>query len=138
MAEAGATGSLAPDAAARDAGGTAATNRPAPAVAGARTEVEFTAGGSLRLPAAVARKYFSADLLVALRRGDELWLYPLQGPGSGGLLLKQHNAQGDRATVIWEALGGAGPVGARPALWDERNGVMRVDLGEQTCCSATA
>lgn len=92
--------------------------------------VEFTADGSLRLAAEVARTYFPADALVAVPRGNELWLMPLVSTEGGGLLLKQRNPRGDRSTLIWEALPpGAAPVGERDAVWDHDNGALRVDLG---------
>lgn len=95
-------------------------------------EVEFTADGSLRLSADVAGRHFPSDALVAVPRGDELWLLPLTGPEGGGLLLKQRNAVGDRSTLIWEALDACHPdhrpTGARPARWDDTNGALRVAL----------
>ena len=66
--------------------------------------VEFTVEGSMRLTAEVAQAYFPSDALVAVPRGDELWLMPLVGPEGGGLLLKQRNPRGDRSVLIWEAL----------------------------------
>ena len=92
--------------------------------------VEFTADGSLRLSAELARTYFPSDALVAVPRGDELWLMPLVGPEGGGLLLKQRNLQGDRSTLIWEALQASArqPVGECQAVWDESSGALRVSL----------
>lgn len=90
--------------------------------------VEITADGNLRLTAEMAAKYFPADSLVAVTRGDELWLMPLIGPEGGGLLLKQRNARGDRSTLIWEALPPNPPTGRCPAVWDETNGALRVAL----------
>ena len=92
--------------------------------------VEFTADGSLRLSAEIARTYFPSDALVAVPRGAELWLMPLVGPEGGGLLLKQRNSHGDRSTLIWEALQAADrqPVGECPAVWDESSGALRVAL----------
>ncbi len=91
--------------------------------------VEFTADGSLRLSADVARAYFPADALVAVPRGGELWLMPLVSTEGGGLLLKQRTPAGDRSTLIWEALPpGPPPVGERAAIWDDANGALRVDL----------
>lgn len=90
--------------------------------------VEFTAAGDLRLSAEVAERYFPSDSLVAVLRGDELWLMPLVGPEGGGLLLKQRNARGDRSALVWEALPPEPPVGERPAVWDDRNGALRVHV----------
>ena len=90
--------------------------------------VEFTQSGDLRLEAETASRYFPADALVAMQRGNELWLLPLTGPEGGGLLLKQRNAKGDRSTLIWEALSSDPPVGQRPAMWDDSNGALRVAL----------
>jgi hypothetical protein len=91
-------------------------------------EVELTEGGYLRLDAELAAALFPGDALVAMRRGAELWLMPLIGPQSGGLLLKQRNAHGDRSALVREALPEPGPVGRRQAVWDARQGVLRVDL----------
>jgi len=91
-------------------------------------EVEFTADGYLRLSAELAREHFPSDALVAVPRGDELWLMPLIGPEGGGLLLKQRNRRGDRSTLIWEALPSIAPTGLRPAVWDHGNGALRVSL----------
>ena len=95
-----------------------------------RATVEFTAKGSLLISAHVAHRYFPSDALVAVPRGNELWLMPLVSTDGGGLLLKQRNANGDRSTLIWEALPpGASPIGEREAIWDDANGALRVDLG---------
>lgn len=92
--------------------------------------VEFTVDGSLHLDAELAGRFFPTDSLVAVPRGDELWLMPLVGPEGGGLLLKQRNRRGDRSTLIWEAVQheAAPPVGSRRAIWDEANGALRVSL----------
>ncbi|MEZ5215039.1 MAG: hypothetical protein R2705_13885 [Ilumatobacteraceae bacterium] len=91
--------------------------------------VEFTGEGSMRLTAEVAQAYFPSDALVAVPRGDELWLMPLVGPEGGGLLLKQRNPRGDRSVLIWEALPPESPpVGTRTAIWDAANGALRVSL----------
>ena len=92
------------------------------------TTVEITPAGDLRLTADVAAEYFPADSLVAVLRGEELWLLPLVGPEGGGLLLKQRNRRGDRSALIWEALPAEHPVGERSAVWDAANGALRVDL----------
>lgn len=99
-------------------------------MSGGAVSVEFTADGSLWLAADVAATYFPSDALVAVPRGDELWLLPLVGPEGGGLLLKQRNTRGDRSTLIWEAVQAAAvqPVGERSAAWDESNGALRVSL----------
>ena len=96
--------------------------------AGAWVTVEVTEDGNLRIDAAVARRFFPADALVAVPRGRELWLMPLTGPQGGGLLLKQRNPAGDRSTLIWEALPPDAPSGLRDAVWDDTNGALRVDL----------
>lgn len=92
------------------------------------TEVELTPDGYLRLDADVAATFFPGDALVAVPHGGELWLLPLVGPQGGGLLLKQRNARGDRAALVWEALPEGAPAGPRPAVWDAGKGALRVDL----------
>lgn len=93
-----------------------------------RATVELTADGYLRLEADDAARFFPDHALVAATRGDELWLLPLIGPQGGGLLLKQRTPRGDRSTLIWEALPPDAPVGRRDAVWDDREGALRVDL----------
>lgn len=94
-----------------------------------RFEVELTADGYVRIAADIAARFFPGDALVAMARGAELWLIPLIGPQGGGLLLKQRNARGDRAALVWEALPpGDTPRGVRAAYWDGEAGAVRVDL----------
>lgn len=100
----------------------------------AGTVVEFTDSGYVRVSAELAARWFPGDSLVAIRRGHELWLLPLVGHQAGGILLKQRNARGDRAALVWEALdagtdaGETPPTGPRSARWDDGNGALRVDL----------
>lgn len=96
------------------------------------TMVTFTESGSLHLDASVAATYFPADALVAVPRANELWLLPLTGPEVGGLLLKQINPRGDRATVIWEFFPAGVPVGEHRAGWDAAAGALRVSIGRPT------
>lgn len=95
--------------------------------------VELTADGYLRLPARLAASRFPSDAAVALRREGQLWLLPLSGPRSGGLLLKQRNLAGDRSALVREILDGGldgrpVPVGVRAARWDDANGALRIPL----------
>lgn len=94
--------------------------------------VEFTADGYLRLDAALAASRFPSSAAVGLRREGELWLLPLRGPRSGGLLLKQRNPAGDRAVLIREVLEDVIPTGHRPARWDHDNGALRIPLEQNT------
>lgn len=93
-----------------------------------RRDVEFTANGYLVLQAEVAREFFPFDVLVALRRGPELWLLPTRGAAAGGLILKQRNPRGDRSVLVRETLDDEVPDGIRPAFWDDANGALRVAL----------
>lgn len=92
--------------------------------------VEFTADGYLRLDAQLAGSRFPSSAAVALVREGQLWLMPLRGPQSGGLLLKQRTPAGDRSTLIREVLADGIPVGVRPAYWDADQGALRVPLEE--------
>ncbi len=90
--------------------------------------VEFTGDGYLRIDAALAAGRFPSDAVAAVPRDGELWLYPLRGPSSGGLLLKQRNPAGDRAVLIHEVLADGVPVGVRAAFWDDEHKALRVVL----------
>jgi hypothetical protein len=90
--------------------------------------VEITEQGDLRLTAEVAAEFFPTDSLVAVLRGTELWLMPLTGPESGGLLLKQRNTRGDRSALIRESLPEDPPCGLCDAVWDANSGALRVDV----------
>jgi len=103
-----------------------ATTQPTPV--STAVVVEITSTGDLRLSAAVAAEFFPADSLVAVLRGDELWLMPLIGTEAGGLLLKQRNSAGDRSALIAEHLPLDIPAGERQAVWDASSGALRVDV----------
>ncbi|WP_245908918.1 hydrogenase maturation protease [Mycobacterium neglectum] len=97
--------------------------------ASADLQVEFTADGYIRLDAALAASRFPSDAVVALVRADALWLMPLRGPRSGGLLLKQRNPAGDRATLVREVLEDHIPTGVQRAFWDDDEAALRIPLG---------
>ena len=99
----------------------------------ARTDVtvEFTADGYIRLEAALAASRFPSDAVAAVVRDDDLWLIPLRGPRSGGLLLKQRNPAGDRATLVREVLADRIPTGVREAFWDDAQKALRIPLGRR-------
>ncbi|CAN5760480.1 hydrogenase maturation protease [soil metagenome] len=90
--------------------------------------VEFTDEGYLRLDAALAASRFASDAVAAVVRDDNLWLIPLRGPRSGGLLLKQRNPAGDRAVLVHEVCYGRIRAGACQAFWDDEHGALRVPL----------
>jgi hydrogenase maturation protease len=93
--------------------------------------VEFTQDGYLRLSAAVSAARFPANVAVGAVRDDQLWLLPLRGPRSGGLLLKQRNPAGDRAILVRELLHDVIPTGVRRAFWDDDHGALRIPLEQQ-------
>lgn len=97
-----------------------------------RAEVEITGEGYLRMDAALAAGLFPSDALAAVPHDDELWLYPLRGPSSGGLLLKQRNPAGDRAVLVREMLGDGYPAGVHAAFWDDEHKALRIPLSEQS------
>jgi len=90
--------------------------------------VEITAEGYLRMDAALAASLFPSDALAAVPRDGELWLFPLLGTSSGGLLLKQRNAAGDRAALVREVLPDGFPGGPRAASWDDEHKALRIPL----------
>lgn len=94
-----------------------------------RAKVEFTADGYLRLDATLAASRFPSDAVAAVRRDTELWVLPLRGPRSGGLLLKQRTPAGDRAVLVREVLNDDIPVGVREAFWDDGRSALRIPLG---------
>lgn len=89
--------------------------------------VEITPSGYLVLPAEVASR-FPTGTAIALVRGGELWLMPVNHPGGGGLLLKIRNPRGDRSVLVQELLPEATEPGVREAFWDEEAGALRVPL----------
>ncbi|SOX53913.1 peptidase M52, partial [Mycobacterium ahvazicum] len=92
------------------------------------TVVEFTADGYLRLDAALAASRFPSDAVAAVIRDGDLWLIPLRGPRSGGLLLKQRNPAGDRSLLIREVLADRAMSGTAGAFWDDATKSLRVPL----------
>jgi hydrogenase maturation protease len=98
-----------------------------PAASG-QVEVEISADGYLRLDAALAASRFPSDAVAAVAREGQLWLFPLRGPSSGGLLLKQRNPVGDRTVLVHEILGADHPVGVHAAFWDDEHKALRIPL----------
>ena len=90
--------------------------------------VEITADGYLRVDAALAGVRFPSDALAAILRDGQLWLFPLRGPSSGGLLLKQRNPAGDRTVLLREVLGDGFRPGIRAASWDDEHKALRIPL----------
>jgi hypothetical protein len=94
-------------------------------------EVELTADGYLRLPAALVQAYFPARVLVAFYEAPYLQLLPLRGPQAGGLLLKQRTLPGDCSVLIWEALPLGTPPGCYPAEWAAAQGALVVRMRDE-------
>jgi hypothetical protein len=92
-------------------------------------DVEFTKRGYLILDAGVAQSFFPTDAVIAMPRGRELWVLPVNNRASGGLLLKQRNARGDRSVLVWHVMPGEESFdGTRPARWDPANAALRIAL----------
>lgn len=91
--------------------------------------VQFTDDGYIRLDAVLAASRFPSDAVAAMVRDDDLWLIPLRGPRSGGLLLKQRNPAGDRSLLVREALGDRSVTGTHQAFWDDAQQALRIPLG---------
>nr|WP_176562158.1 hydrogenase maturation protease [Mycolicibacterium palauense] len=92
-----------------------------------RVTVEF-ADGYLRMDAALAASRFPSSAVAAVLRDGDLWLIPLQGPRSGGLLLKQRNPAGDRSLLIREVVGDRALAGVYAAFWDDERRALHVPL----------
>ncbi|MBI3691607.1 MAG: peptidase M52, partial [Mycolicibacterium aromaticivorans] len=90
--------------------------------------VQFTDDGYVRLDAALAANRFPSDAVAAMVRDDDLWLFPLRGPRSGGLLLKQRNPAGDRSLLIREVLADRLVTGVHQAFWDDAQQALRIPL----------
>jgi hypothetical protein len=90
--------------------------------------VEFRDDGYLLIPRDLAADRFPNDLVFVTIRDGEMWLLPTRGPGGGGFLLKQRNAAGDRAVLVWEAVPPGTPPGTRPAVWDAEACALRLPL----------
>jgi len=93
--------------------------------------VEFTADGYLRLDAELAAARFPSDAVAAVVRDGALWLVPLRGPRSGGLLLKQRTPAGDRSVLVREVLMDLAMTGVRGASWDDDQSALRIPLGDE-------
>ncbi len=91
--------------------------------------VGFTDDGYVRLDAALAASRFPSDAVAAMVREDDLWLIPLRGPRSGGLLLKQRNPAGDRSLLVREVLADRPVTGVHRAFWDDAQQALRIPLG---------
>lgn len=91
--------------------------------------VQFTADGYLRVDAVLAASRFPSDAVAAVMRDDALWLIPLRGPRSGGLLLKQRTPAGDRSLLVREVVGDSPVTGVRQAFWDDAEQALRIPLG---------
>ncbi len=102
---------------------------PAPApVDDVGAQVEITAEGYLRLPAALAERYFPADVLVARREQNTLMLLPIASVANGGLVLKRRNAAGDRSVLLNEVLGFDSTAGVFAVHWDDEHAALSVSL----------
>lgn len=104
-----------------------------PPAADGELTVEFTADGYLRISADIAASRFPAHVAAGTMREGQLWLLPLRGPRSGGLLLKQRTAAGDRAVLVRELLQDEIPQGIRSAEWDDSHGALRISLEQRKC-----
>lgn len=93
-----------------------------------QVSVEITSEGYLRMDATLAAGRFPSDAVAAVPRENELWLFPLRGPSSGGLLLKQRNPAGDRALLVREVLRDGFAAGVRAAFWDDEHKALRIPL----------
>lgn len=91
--------------------------------------------GSVRITKPDYDKYFSGrDSVVLLENEGRIALMPVE-PVSGGLLIKQRNAAGDRVIPMQEALERCG-IGVREqrridGVWDESLGAVVLDFGNQ-------
>jgi hydrogenase maturation protease len=94
-------------------------------------ELALTDTGYLVVPEPVARAVFPNDVLTTIVRDGMLWLYPMRGPGGGGLMLKRRNAAGDRCVLLTEVLleiGSTLSAGPLHATWDARHAALCIAL----------
>ena len=90
-------------------------------------ELEITERGYLVVPAEIAGRLFPEDACVAMAKEDKLWVMPINGSASGGLMMKQRNLAGDKSVLVWEAIMDDYSSGMFPAAWDENEGALKVD-----------
>lgn len=88
--------------------------------------VEVTADGYLHLGAELVERYFPSGVVGALRDGQGIYLVPIRSQANGGHLLKQRNAQGDRALLLREILDRDPAPGPKRVDWDVQRGALAV------------
>jgi hypothetical protein len=99
--------------------------------AAAQPVCEITPDGYLRLPGALAERYFPAGVCVATVADGDLVLLPLRSAANGGLVLKQRNVAGDRSLLISEVLAFQPPAGRFRVTWDHGRGALIVALTDR-------
>ncbi|MEM9825049.1 MAG: hypothetical protein AAF958_00590 [Planctomycetota bacterium] len=66
--------------------------------------LELTEHRYLRIPAAIAERFFPGGVFVPIVRPSGLHLIPTRGAAAGGLILKQRNLAGDRVVLLDEVI----------------------------------
>lgn len=92
--------------------------------------IELTEKGYLILPVELAQKYFPSDNLVALAKGNELRLLPVNSSSYGGLILKHRNKRGDRSVLLVEVLTQNMLPGVYVPIWHNDLGALVVKFEE--------
>ncbi|MFO0939606.1 MAG: hydrogenase maturation protease [Pirellulales bacterium] len=94
--------------------------------------LQITSSGYLQVSKEEAEKFFPENLLVVLYRNGSLLLLPTRGAAAGGLILKQHNARGDRCMLLTDILHFPLPTGVYQAFWNDRLGGLVMQLPERS------
>lgn len=93
-----------------------------------KLKCQITETGYLQVPAEVAQKHFTTGAIIAVVRGQELHVMPVNYVGAGGLILKYRNARGDRSVLISQFLPSDIVYGERTVVWDEEILALRIPL----------
>jgi len=93
-----------------------------------KLKCQITETGYLHIPAEIAQQYFTTGAVIALLKGKELLIMPVNYAGAGGLILKYRNAKGDRSVLLSELLPDDVDYGMRNVQWDEKALALRIPL----------
>lgn len=91
--------------------------------------------GTVRVPAKVARAYFSGiDAVAVVIDGTVLRILPIHHATAGGCLLKQRNAAGDKVAAAFDVFESRGlgdwEAFALPTRWSTKDAALLAEIPE--------